>query len=101
MISRLASFAAGAVITFLISVIAFVFAMGHALSWPLSDPNMAYALCEGRFWGVVGALVVGLGAAALKPNLIVCLKFIALASIVWAGLSSFCFFVFVAGTAGC
>ena len=60
---RIVSFAGGTIFAFLLSVGAYIFAMGTALSWPLSNPNMEYALGQGAFWGIVGGLMVGLGAS--------------------------------------
>jgi hypothetical protein len=50
-------------------------------------------LGEGMIWGAVGALLVGTGSGAIQPNLRKCMLFVALANLIWAGASGFCFWV--------
>jgi hypothetical protein len=98
---RAPAFCGGVSLAFLCTFGAYVFAMGAALSWPLSAPNMEYAISQGVFWGVVGGLLVGFVASSMASNARACLALIGVGSVVWAGASSFVFFVYVAGTAGC
>jgi hypothetical protein len=93
MVLRLVGFSGGAITTLLFSVVAYVFAMGSALSFPLSDPNMEYAVGRGLFWGVIGGLVVGAATATIPPRWRACFYFIGLASVLWVVVSSFWFFV--------
>lgn len=98
---RVGTFVGGAAITFLVTVCACVIAMANALSWPLSDVNLQYAQAVGASWGGVGGLIVGTGASTRLPDLRAATRFIGVGSVVWAGVTSFCFWVFLVGMAAC
>jgi hypothetical protein len=104
--SVIGGFVAGVLLTFLMTVAAYVYAMGTALCWPLSDPNLRYALEEGAIWGAVGGIIVGTvtgavtGAIQPRLRLAALMVIVGLGSVAWAGISSFCFYVVVVAVAG-
>lgn len=101
MFRRTANFVAAAIVTFLASIIAFVCAMGTAIHWPISAPNMEYALGYGSVSGVVGGVLVGVLAARARQDWRALAWTIGLVSFLWATITGFCFFVHVAGVASC
>ena len=81
------------------TLLAFVLGMGSALSWPLSVPNLEFAMSAGGCWGGIGSvLVLGVSLHFSDAHRV---PIAILGACLWAAVSGMCFCAWVAAIASC